>query len=105
MRERQRTSLRQLTPARLDQMRDVFAGKRLECQGVGHCPDDWLTAMDLDQRHDLAHVHHGVTAALAQTGVIRRSLGRKREKALQRMLIARMSTLFEKRCCRRSKSA
>ena len=93
--EQQRARFGQLATTCVNQMGDVFAAERLEGQGIGHRPHDRIVAVDLGQRHDLAHMRQRIPAAVEQAGVIFPCQWRQTEKALQYQRIAGMTTLSD----------
>ena len=76
-------------------MGDVFAAESLEGQGVGHRPHDSVVAMNLGQRHDLAHMRHRIPPAIEQARVILLCQWRQTQKALQYQRIAGMPALSD----------
>ncbi|WP_299161430.1 hypothetical protein, partial [Accumulibacter sp.] len=93
--EQQRTRFRQLAATCINQMGDVFAAEGLEGQGIGHRPHDRIVAVDLGQRHNLAHMRQRIPAAIEQAGVIFLCQWRQTQKALQYQRIAGMTTLSD----------
>ena len=64
--QHQGARFRQLPAPGLDQMGDVLAAEGLERQRIGQGPDHRRLAVDVGQRHDLAHMRERIAAPLEE---------------------------------------